>query len=123
MDDEALAAASKFYDSLGIPSVASALQRGYAGSDYRAAMKAGAETLVALSGQTFVPAGRVALLYNHAEEKEPALDWLEKTYREGSQDMVYLQVWPWRAIRNEPRFQELVQRMNFPASARDASID
>jgi hypothetical protein len=54
------------------------------------------------------------LLYAQAEEKELALDWLEIAFEERSPDMTLLQVWHWDAVSDDPRFQELLRRMDFP---------
>jgi len=58
----------------------------------------------------------IATLYTYAGKKDLALDWLEIAYQEGMQDLVYLNVYPkWDPLRGDPRFQELIRRMNFPA--------
>jgi len=50
-----------------------------------------------------------------AGEKEEALEWLEKAYREHDPQMPLLRIWTALDIlRNDPRFQDLVRRMNFP---------
>ncbi len=41
--------------------------------------------------------------------------WLEKGYRERSVMMVTLKnYWLWDPIRNDPRFVDIYDRMNFP---------
>ena len=48
-------------------------------------------------------------------EKDEAMAWLERAYEEHDQWMVYINSYPgWDDLRSEPRFQALVQRMNFP---------
>jgi serine/threonine-protein kinase len=50
-----------------------------------------------------------------AGEKEEALEWLEKAYREHDPQMPLLRIWTALDIlRDDPRFQDLVRRMNFP---------
>src|SRR5881392_1977293 len=45
-------------------------------------------------------------------EKEKALDWLEKSYQDQESACWYLKVDPiYDRVRNEPRFQALVQRV------------
>ena len=58
---------------------------------------------------------RIARLYSYGGERDRALQWLERAYQERVQDMIYLRVSPtWDPLRDDPRFQDLVRRMNFP---------
>jgi hypothetical protein len=78
-------------------------------------MHLAAESLAARSRQDYVPALRIARLYAHAGENDQALTWLEKAYAQHEVPMIHLRVaWDWDGLRDEPRFQRLLQRMNFP---------
>jgi hypothetical protein len=56
-----------------------------------------------------------ASLYVSAGEKDRALDWLEKAYQERSSTLPYINVsWWFEPLRSDPRFQDLLRRMNFP---------
>ena len=80
---------------------------------YKEAMRQAAEALEARSNRAY--ALDIATLYTYAGVKERALDWLEIAYEERMQDLVYLNVYPkWDPLRDDPRFQELIRRMNFP---------
>ncbi len=115
MYDEALAEAESFFALLEDREVTEAMARGYADSDYRGAMRLAAEKLAARSNLTYVPALRIARLYAHAGEKDRALEWLEKAYEEREPPLVHLRVgWDWHSLRDDPRFQDLLRRMNFP---------
>ncbi len=47
--------------------------------------------------------------------KEQALDWLEKAYEERNWYLVFINVDPtFDPLRDNPRFQQLLRRMNFP---------
>ncbi|MBN1221654.1 MAG: protein kinase [Candidatus Aminicenantes bacterium] len=74
----------------------------------------------AYAGIGSVWAGRTyfGMLPSEAGPKwKAALDWLEIAYQEGIQNLVYLNVYPkWDPLRGDPRFQELICRMNFPAA-------
>ncbi|MDA2930532.1 protein kinase, partial [Acidobacteria bacterium AH-259-O06] len=112
MYEEALAEAKKFFAVLGESEVAEALAHGYAESGYPGAMSLAAEKLAAPSNLTYVPAIRIARLYAHAEEREQALEWLEKAYEQRETPLVHLSVgWDWDPLRSDPRFQDLLRRM------------
>ena len=57
----------------------------------------------------------VAMIYVGLGQKDEALRWLERAYREHDGNIVLLKVWPaWDPLRSDPRFQDLLRRMNFP---------
>jgi TolB-like protein/Flp pilus assembly protein TadD len=67
-----------------------------------------------LSTEKYVPAYNFAIIYNALGETETALDYLEKAFAEKNVLMVFLKVDPkWHNLRNEPRFIDLMKRMNF----------
>jgi TolB-like protein/DNA-binding winged helix-turn-helix (wHTH) protein/Tfp pilus assembly protein PilF len=48
-------------------------------------------------------------------EKDQAITWLERAYEEHDQYMVYIASYPgFDPLHSEPRFQDLLRRMNFP---------
>jgi serine/threonine-protein kinase len=115
MEGEALAEAKAFFALLGDSETVEALERGYAEAGYLGAMKLAAEKLVARSKLTYVPGLRIARFYAHAGEKDRALEWLEKAYEGREPPLVHLNVgWDWDSLRSDPRFQDLLRRMNFP---------
>jgi serine/threonine-protein kinase len=58
---------------------------------------------------------QMALIYNALGQKDEALRWLEEAYRVHDGNMVLLKVFPaWDSLRSDPRFQDLLRRMNFP---------
>jgi TolB-like protein/tRNA A-37 threonylcarbamoyl transferase component Bud32 len=57
----------------------------------------------------------LAQMYLGLGEKQKALEWLEKAYEEHDPRMAFLKVEPLLdALRSDPRFQNLLRRMNFP---------
>jgi Tfp pilus assembly protein PilF len=57
----------------------------------------------------------LAMVHVGLGEKEQALEWLERAYQERSSDMIYLKTGRfWAPLRGDPRFQDLLRRMNFP---------
>jgi tetratricopeptide (TPR) repeat protein len=72
------------------------------------------DELSKLSDKRYVPPYSFALIYNALGERARALDYLEKGFAEKDVRMVFLKVEPkWNNLRNEPRFIELMKRMNF----------
>ena len=64
------------------------------------------------SKQQFVPALDIGLIYLSLGDKDRALEWLERAYRERSSLLIYLKVDPrFDALRSAPRFRDLVQRV------------
>ncbi len=99
----------------GVPTAVGALERGYAEAGYHGAMRRAAEELVERSGSTHVSAYVIAELYACAGDKERALEWLEKAYDGRYMELVYLSIHPaWHSLRDDPRFQDLLRRMNLP---------
>jgi tetratricopeptide (TPR) repeat protein len=57
-----------------------------------------------------------AVIYTSLNEKDEAFRWLDCAYRERACWMVYMKSWPWSDnLRSDPRFDDLVRRMNYPA--------
>jgi tetratricopeptide (TPR) repeat protein len=63
----------------------------------------------------------VAFIYAGLGEKDQAFEWLEKAYEERDQGLSFLKVDPTLdPLRSDPRFQDLLRRMNFPPSSQEA---
>jgi adenylate cyclase len=59
-----------------------------------------------------VSPGHIGMIYIGLDEREQALTWLEKAYGQHSPMMAWLKVDPrFDSIRQEPRFQALMQRV------------
>jgi TolB-like protein/Flp pilus assembly protein TadD len=63
----------------------------------------------------YVSPYQFAVVYAGLGDKTRCLDWLEKAYEDRSVYMLWMNIEPqFDALRNEPRFIQLVQRMNLP---------
>jgi len=115
MYEEAFAAAKAFYrNAYGDLDQGGVLDRTYAANGYAAAMGRAAELLVERSRGSFVLPTDIATTYLSAGDPEQALAWLERGYEVHDPNMPYLG-WPWYdSLRSEPRFKDLVRRMNLP---------
>jgi serine/threonine protein kinase/Tfp pilus assembly protein PilF len=95
--------------------VEEALTQGYVQSDYTGAMRRAADILAARARKTFGGLYQPACLYVMAREESQALEWLEKGFELRDPNMPYINVDPiFDSLRNTPRFQDLVRRMNLP---------
>ena len=69
-----------------------------------------------MSHKTAVDPVTVALVYYGLGDKERAFDWLERAYRDRHEGVLFLGRDPlYDSLRSEPRFQDLVRRLNFPS--------
>ncbi len=112
--DEAFAEAKKAGEFSGGNSEAVSLA-GYAmaKAERRDEALAMLEELNSRANQRYVPSYNVAMIYNGLGEREEALNQLEKAFKERDARMMLLKVEPkWNNLRSEPRFVEIIKRMN-----------
>jgi len=112
--DKALKQAKTFFAAIGDNEVAEALEHGHTKASFVGAMHRAAEILQARRQETYLSSIRIARLYAHAQEVSLALDSLEKAYELREPPLVHLYVgWDWDNLRDSPRFQALMRRLNF----------
>lgn len=100
-------------ESAASPSFSIALT--YAMSGEKDKAEALLEELLAHSEDRYMSPMPIAAIYNALGEKDRALDWLEKAYKERSTHLPLLGLYPeLHALRSEPRFQDLLRKMNLP---------
>ena len=111
MYEEALEAAKAFYAARGGSEIEEALERGSAEDGYLGAVRRAAETLEAQQATH----REIAKTYAFAGNDERALDWLERGFEARDPNMPYIATGPtWDSLRDNPRFQDLLRRMNLP---------
>jgi eukaryotic-like serine/threonine-protein kinase len=113
MYTEAAAAARKARGLNEFSSQAIALE-GYAlaKSGRQAEARAALQELLRLSEQRNVPPTNIAMVYCGLNEKDKALTWLERSYRDKDARIVFLKIDRlWDDLRDTPRFQDLLRRM------------
>jgi TolB-like protein/Tfp pilus assembly protein PilF len=87
----------------------------YATAGYRGEALKILEQLQELSKQQYVSQYGVGRIYVALGQTEEAFRWLETAYEQRANWMVYLKVDPvFDDLRSDPRFQDLMRRMNFP---------
>ena len=68
-----------------------------------------------MSHKWYIPPVQIAYVYVGLGEIDPAVELLERAYREKSWELAFLNVEPWfDNIRSNPLFSDLVARLNFP---------
>jgi len=78
------------------------------------------QDLSSLSRTRYVNPFEIGLIYIGLGQSEKAFQWLNRAYEERSDLLVYLRVDPrLDPVRSNPRFQELVRRMNFPSKEKE----
>jgi len=97
------------------PDVAKALTRGYSEAGYAGAMRRAVAVLEAHSRSSFPDSFSLANIYVQLGEKSQALKWLEYGFDVGDSNAIQTLGMPiFDSLRDEPRFQALVKRMNLP---------
>jgi len=102
-----------------------AFEQGLSAGGDRGAQRAVAEVLAAryLEGTSFGARG-IALRFVDAGEYSQAIDWLERAYEDHDQTLPYISGLPvWDPLRSDPRFQEILRRMNFPEAVINRRLD
>jgi len=99
----------------GSTRAAAGLARGYAAAGRRTEALKIISDLRELSKRRYVSAYGIAQIYTALGDFDHAWAWLEKAFEERSFQLIWLKVDPTiDALRSDPRFQDLLHRMNFP---------
>jgi serine/threonine protein kinase/Flp pilus assembly protein TadD len=73
------------------------------------------DELLEIGKRKYLPAIYLAAVYSGLNEKDQALQWLEKAYQDHSDYLVYLRREPtFDRLRADPRFQDLMRRIGLP---------
>jgi tetratricopeptide (TPR) repeat protein len=96
----------------------SALAQAYATTGRRAEAQKILHEWLHQSETSYVSPYMIATVYAGLGDKEKAFRYLEKAYQERSSDLPYFLKADLRmdSLRSDPRFQDLMRRMNFPTS-------
>jgi len=121
MYPEAIAAFQKAVDlsktpdtKEGKPEMLAALGHAYALGGKQSDAKAMIDKLAKMAASpTYVSSYGVSLIYVALGDKETAFQWLDRAFQERDENFIHLKVDPrLDPIRSEPRFQQLLQRVN-----------
>ena len=73
------------------------------------------DDLHALAQEQYIQPYAFAIIYTGLGENDEAIEWLEKAFDDRNGWMPFLQVEPrLDPLRSDPRFQDLLRRMNYP---------
>jgi len=114
--EQALPAIKEFYMQIyDLPDLDAVMTEGFAEGGFKGAMRRAADALSVLAAKGEVLPFDVADLYLFAGDTGRTLDWLEKGYEVRDPAMPYINATPeYASLRSDPRFQDLLRRMNFP---------
>ena len=111
MFQEALAASQRAWQLDNTPRTLAFLGYAYARAGKRGAAQKAIDELKEQSKRKYVSPYWIAIVYTGLDEREAALEWLNKLYEERSAFLIFLKVEPiFDSLRNDPRFQDLLKR-------------
>jgi eukaryotic-like serine/threonine-protein kinase len=115
MYKEAIAEWQKSFLIEGDPRTAELIGKGYSRSGYNGAIRAWLDDLISQSTHHYVSAFIVAEMYARLGEKDHALEWLEKAYRQRDAQMVDVGTEPcFDVLHSDPRYTDLLRRVGLP---------
>jgi serine/threonine protein kinase/TolB-like protein/Tfp pilus assembly protein PilF len=99
----------------GNPALAAFLAHAYAAAGRKTEALKIIPQLMEISKRRYVSPYDIAQIYTALADNGRALQWLEKAYQERDSELLWLKVDPGsNRLRSDPRFQDLLRRMNFP---------
>jgi tetratricopeptide (TPR) repeat protein len=116
MYEESLESAKAFFEGLGFAEITEVMAQGYEADGYSGAMTSAAETMAAFSKQTYISPYIIAMMYALAGDKEKTIEWLEMGYEMKDPMMPYVSIFTFDLLDDDPRYQDLLRRMNLPGN-------
>jgi tetratricopeptide (TPR) repeat protein len=114
--DNAISELTEACHSGSSPNFLGSLGFGYAAAGRSKDALAVANELRAFSRSPYPTAYWLAMIYANLDESDEACSWLAKAYTERGAQMVYLNIdRRFDLLRSDPRFQDVLKRMNFSA--------
>jgi serine/threonine-protein kinase len=98
-----------------------ALEDGFEEAGYKGAYRAVADLMAEMYGKQGikVDAFAIANIYKDAGEYDLAIDWFEKLCDEHDPNLPYIVSPEYDPLRSDPRFQNLLRKMNLPVDKRE----
>jgi hypothetical protein len=115
MHEECLEAQKRGFKLGGVDEAVEVLEQASESLDYEGVWRELGELMAELSRtQDGIGPNFVAEIYLMANEKDEAIQWWETAYEQHDPAMIGLLSPDYDSLRSDPRFQDLVRRMNFP---------
>jgi tetratricopeptide (TPR) repeat protein len=114
MFEESLESAKAFFTGLDKAPIAEVMAQGYEENGYSGAMRSAAETMEAFAKQTYISPYFIAQMYAYAGDKEKTIECLDKGYEMKDPMMPYIHAFIFDLLDEDPRYQDLLRRMNLP---------
>jgi serine/threonine-protein kinase len=112
---EALAALKKFLNfTYAEPADEKALEQAWAQDGFTGAMRQAATIMATRFSTSISLPADTAIFYAMAQEYDEALEWLERAFETRDPNMPYITLPVFDPLRSDPRFQDLLRRMNLP---------
>jgi TolB-like protein/predicted Ser/Thr protein kinase/lipoprotein NlpI len=114
MYEESLESAKAVFTGLGFAEISEIMAEGYEENGYHGAMMSAADTMAEFSNQTYSSPYLIAEMYVFAGDKDKAMEWLERAYEMRDPIMPYVSSPYFDLLDDDPRYQDLLRRMNLP---------
>ncbi|MCJ7754730.1 MAG: hypothetical protein MUP13_09200, partial [Thermoanaerobaculales bacterium] len=112
---EALAAVKRYLNVLyADPADEEALEQAWAQGGFTETMRLAATALATRFSTSYALPTDIAIFYAMAQEHDEALDWLERAFEVRDPNLPYIGFSVYDPLRPDPRFQDLLRRMNLP---------
>ena len=113
--EEAIDELKEMVSLMGFNRVVGAIESGYRESGHKGAALRAAQAMASIGQGHFREPFGTAIAYAHGDDNDRAFEWLEHSVEERTPALIYLKAIPdWDSLRDDPRFQDLLRRMNFP---------
>ena len=110
--EEAVAERERVLSLSGSPELAASIGEDFAKSGYKGVLRSWLDGLTEISKHRYVSSYSIAEGYMRMNERNKALQWLEKAYEDHDSGLVSIAVEPMLdPLRSEPRFRSILKRM------------
>jgi len=99
------------------PAFDEALEQAWEQDGFTGVMRRAASILATRFSTSYALPTGIASFYAMAQEHDEAIEWLERAFEVRDPNLPYIGLPVYDLLRSDPRFQDLVRRMNFPENS------